>query len=475
LAIGLFWTSFATAEDWSQYLGPNRDGNISEFKEPDTWPKELKKPWNVVVGEGVSAPALVGGKLFVFAKENGLETTYCLDAESGAEIWRDAYPSASIEGGASRHSGPRSTPAVSNGKVVTLGLHGVLSCLDASTGKLLWRKEDFEGKMPQFYTGSSPLIVEGLCIAQVSGIYAYDLTSGEEKWRWTDDGPSYGSPILIKLEGTQAIIAPTEKNLAVLRVSDGELLWQRAYIQGRNNTASPIVKGQSLFIAGPGRGMTASKFIKTADGFDTEELWQNPENSLQFNSPILSNGFVYGISQRNELFSINAETGKTAWVTQVGPPPGANQGQQPGPGGNPNRGDRPQGQQVGPGGERTRGENAGQGQQGGQGGRLNREGGGQGQAGGQGGERRRRGRGGQGGGGGGGGSPAGFGSIVGTDSVLFALTPTSELIVLQAGEEKSTELARYKVSDSPTYAYPVLAGNRIFIKDQNSVTLYTTN
>jgi hypothetical protein len=58
---------------------------------------------------------------------------------------------------------------------------------------------------------------------------------------------------------------------------------------------------------------------------------------------------------------------------------------------------------------------------------------------------------------------------------LFALTPTSELIVLQAGEEKSTELARYKVSDSPTYAYPVLAGNRIFIKDQNSVTLYTTN
>jgi outer membrane protein assembly factor BamB len=125
-SIGLLFTSFAEADDWSQFQGPNRDGNISNFKVPDTWPKELKEHWNVEVGEGLSAPCLVDGKLLVFARENGLETIYCLDADSGKEIWKNAYPSAPIEGGPSRHSGPRSAPAVSQGKVVTLGLHGVV-------------------------------------------------------------------------------------------------------------------------------------------------------------------------------------------------------------------------------------------------------------------------------------------------------------------------------------------------------------
>ena len=446
---GLFFTAFAVADDWSQYLGPNRDGNISGFEAPDTWPKELKKHWNVEVGEGLSAPTLSKGKLYVFAKQEGLETIYCLDAVNGKKIWTNAYPSARIEGGASRHSGPRSTPTVANGKVVTLGVHGVVSCLDASTGELLWRKDNVEEELPQFFTSSSPLVVDNLCITQVSGIHAYDLDSGNEKWKWTEDGPSYGSPKLVNMDGTKAIITPTQKTLTVLRVSDGEQLWQMPYNQGRNNTASPIVSGQSFFLAGPGRGMTASKFIKTSDGFDREELWQNPENSLQFNSPVLSKGFVYGVSQRNELFSINAETGKTAWTIAVGPAPDPNR--QPG-----GKGRRPQGQ--GGKGGRGPGGNAEQTQAGGQGG----------QQGGRGGQQRRRGP-----GGGGGGSQPGFGSIVGTDSVLMALTPSSELIVFQPDEKNSNELARYKVSESPTYAYPVLAGNRIFIKDQNSVTLYS--
>jgi outer membrane protein assembly factor BamB len=314
-----------------------------------------------------------------------------------------------------------------------------VSCLDVSTGKLLWRKEDFEGELPKFYTASSPIIVDGLCITQVTGINAYDLNSGKEKWKWTGDDASYGSPVLINLQGVKAIITPTQKTLTVLRVSDGEQLWQMPYNQGRQNAATPIVSGQTFYIAGPGRGMTASSFINTSDGFDTEELWQNPENSVQYNSPILSKTFIYGVSQGNELFSINAETGKTAWTLPVGPAPDPNREQ----------GRRPQGQGT----DRVRGGNTEQGPGGGQARRPDREGGGRGP--------------------GGGGSQPGFGSIVGTDSVLIALTPSSELIVFQPDEKKINELARYKVSDSPTYAFPVIEGNRIFIKDYNSVRLYS--
>ena len=67
----------------------------------------------------------------------------------------------------------------------------------------------------------------------------------------------------------------------------------------------------------------------------------------------------------------------------------------------------------------------------------------------------------------------GFGSIVDAGSVLLALTPAAELIAFQPDDKKYTELARIKVADKPTHAYPVLSGNRVFVKDQDSVTLWT--
>src|SRR5437870_1518110 len=68
---------------------------------------------------------------------------------------------------------------------------------------------------------------------------------------------------------------------------------------------------------------------------------------------------------------------------------------------------------------------------------------------------------------------AGYGSIVDADSVLLALTPSSELIVFQPSDKEFKQLAKYKVASTPTYAYPVLSGNRIFIKDSDSVILWT--
>jgi hypothetical protein len=59
--------------------------------------------------------------------------------------------------------------------------------------------------------------------------------------------------------------------------------------------------------------------------------------------------------------------------------------------------------------------------------------------------------------------------------VLVALTPASELVVFEPSDKAFTELARIKVAESPTHAYPVLSGSRVFIKDQDSVTLWTLN
>src|SRR6185295_4465086 len=108
-------------------------------------------------------------KLYVFSRQDADEITRCLDAATGKEEWQDKYAAPGVNGPDGQHSGPRSSPAVAEGKVVTLGVCGTVSCLDAAKGKVLWRKDDFSGAFPKFHTSSSPIVASGLCIAQVGG------------------------------------------------------------------------------------------------------------------------------------------------------------------------------------------------------------------------------------------------------------------------------------------------------------------
>jgi outer membrane protein assembly factor BamB len=380
------------AGDWPQWRGENRDGKVTGFVPPATWPKELSQKWKVPVGEGVATPALVGEKLYVFSWEGGKEALRCLEADSGKEIWKNEYDAAKATGPANKFSGARSSPAVSGGKVVTLGVQGTLSCLDADTGKVLWRNSDPVGH-PKFFTSSSPIIVDGLCVSQFGGegkggIAAYDLTSGKEKWKWADDGTAYASPVLLIVDGTKMIVAETDKFIVGVDLTDGKLLWKTPFaVTGRGyNSSTPIVDGQTVIFSGTTRGTKAIKIEKSGNGFEVKELWNNKDNSVIYNTPVVHNGEVFGLTSNNNLFCINTE-GKTAWSSSI------------------------------------KGE-------------------------------------------------GGYGSIVDTGSVLLSLTPSGQLVVYEPSDKEFKELATYKVASTKTFAYPIVSGKRVFVKDENSVTLW---
>ncbi len=317
--------SAASAQDWPQWRGANRDAKAAGFNCPKTWPKELTQKWKITVGLGDATPAVVGDKVFVFARQEGNEVTSCLNAADGKEVWSDKNAVAGISGpDLSVHSGPRSSPAVAEGKVVTLGVSGTVSCLDAASGAVKWRKNDFPG-WPRFHTATSPLIVDGLCIVQVGkesegAVVAYDLASGDVKWKWTDEGPGYASPVVMTVAGTRMIVTLTAKSVVGLGLADGKLLWQASFAPiGMNyNAATPIVDGQTVIYCGSGRGAKAVKIEKQGDSFVSKELWSNPDNAVQFDSPVLKNGLVFGLSQRGNFFCIDAKTGKTAWAESNG-------------------------------------------------------------------------------------------------------------------------------------------------------------
>lgn len=411
------------AQDWPQWRGPNREAKAT-FTAPKAWPKELAAQWKVTVGDGVATPSLVGDKLYVFARQEGAEILRCLDAATGKELWAEKYEALGASGPASGFSGPRCSPTVADGKVVTLGVRGQLVCREAATGKLLWRKEDFPGALPRFFTSASPILADGLCLAQVGGaekggIIAYDLATGEPKWEWTGSGAAYASPTLLQVGGAKYVVAMTDNQVVVVALATGKTAWEAAFtVTGRGyNAASPVVDGQTVIYSGSSRGATAVRFERDGEGLKATEQWKNPDGSVMFNSPVLSRGLLYGLTARNEVFCLHAQDGKTAWTAPLSPAPAQAEGQ----GGGPREG--------GPGG----------------------------------------GRGMRGGGG------MGYGSIVDAGSVLLALTPASQLVVFEPGEKAFTEVARIKVASSPTYAYPVVSGKRIFVKDQDAVTLYTVD
>ena len=103
----LLCVSPAWTQDWPQWRGPDRDGVARGFKAPATWPEAITKKWSVSVGDGVATPALVGERLFVFARQDGDEVLRCLDAAAGKDVWQDKYAADGVGGPASGFSGPR--------------------------------------------------------------------------------------------------------------------------------------------------------------------------------------------------------------------------------------------------------------------------------------------------------------------------------------------------------------------------------
>lgn len=467
-----FMVANAAHGDWPQWRGPHRDARATGFTPPASWPAELTQTWKVTVGEGVASPSLVGDKLYVFARQDGNEILRCLNAQTGEEIWKDEYAAEAIRGPAASFDGPRCSPTVTEGKVVTLGAQGTLSCLNAENGQLIWRNEDNVGNVPRFATSSSPIVVERLVITEFGGdesggMVAYDLNSGEERWKWTGSGAAYGSPVQTSIDGTEAVVAPMSDKMVLLAAADGKVLWEMPYRQGRYNSATPIVSKDVLIMAGPTSGMTALELKKEGDEVVEEEAWKNTDNSVGFDTPVVSGGMLYGISALNSLFCINVESGETAWNTPLG---GASEADQAGGGGRQGRGGDGQAQGRGDGGgRRFRGDDGGEQADGEDGGRRLRRGDGEGQAqGGEEGGRRQGRRGGRRGGRGGG----GYGSVVDTGSALLALIPNGQLTVFSPGGEYA-QLATYKVAEGGAYAYPVPSKFGVFVKDQDSVSLWT--
>jgi len=391
----LIFSARTFSQDWPQFRVVGRDSKVSAVVSSG-WPAELAQQWKITVGTGDATPLLIGKKIYTFTRQGSEEVVLCLDAPSGKELWRYSYTAPEVTGPPASHPGPRSTPSVANGKIVTFGVSGIISCLDAATGKLIWKKENVSGALPQFYTGMSPIIIDGICILQTGGkdngqVVAYDLNTGNEKWKFNGEGPGYASPSVMTTGKTKQLVLFTEKSLITLNLADGKQLWQVAATPAQRfyNCVSPYIDGQTIYCTGQGTGTKAIQVVKDGDKYVTKELWSTPAVGAKWNTPVLRDGFLYGFTDQRRIYCLNASTGQTGWIDEA--------------------------------------------------------------------------------------IHSDFATIVDCGSVLIGLPSTGNLLVFKPDPKTYTEIARYKVAETPVYAFPIVAGNLIYVKDAESLMQYKIN
>ncbi len=324
--IGIFATievSKTNAQNSTGWRGDFGNGTIDGFNTPDEWPDELKKDWQIKVGEGDASPVLLNDKIYVFVKVDDKETVICLEAENGEEVWRTSInASPEITGPAAGHPGPRSTPFVTDFKVYTLGAGGVLACLNSETGKVIWKNDKYTD-VPQFYTSCSPLVVNDICVVQLGGkdngiVAAFNAETGAEMWKMEGVPCTYSSPSLMETFDDVLLVQSETDLLGV--TFQGELLWKIATpVERRSyNAPTPVYEGQTVIVAGQGSGTHAFNIVKKGSSWETKELWNNTEMGTSFCTPVIKNGFVFANDGRlGKLFCINASTGENCWMDET--------------------------------------------------------------------------------------------------------------------------------------------------------------
>jgi len=308
--------------DWPAFRGSSRDAVVPGVRIGTNWledgPREL---WRHRVGPGWSSFAVVGGKLYTQEQRGPEEVIVCYDANTGEEIW--------VHGNQVRFNetmagpGPRATPTFHEGKLYTQGATGLLQCLDAATGKVIWTRDiaaDTGAKTPEWGFSASPLVVNGLVVSFAGAgdgksIVAYRADTGEPAWTAGDARVSYCSLQASTIDGVSQLLITSDQGLTGFDPSSGKELWHHPWvIEGMARVVQPTQVGDGEFLIGTsfGFGTRKVRIKKSDEGWSTEEVWTSRALKPYYNDQVVHRGHVFGFDN-SFLACISVADGKLAW------------------------------------------------------------------------------------------------------------------------------------------------------------------
>jgi hypothetical protein len=310
------------AQDWPQYLGPNRNGVSAQKNILRTWPQKGPEVlWTTSVGIGYGGPVIKNGKVYLLDRDDKVgDKLRCFDLASGKELWSFGYDAP----GSVMFPGSRSVPTLDGNLIYSCGPYGNLYCIDINTHKPIWIKniwKDFGGgEIPRWAITQCPLVYGDLLIlasqAPQAGVVAYEKLTGKVKWTTPSLGEvGYVSPTIVKIDNSDQVVmisassrggygeAGSGGKVVGIDPLTGKILWEYTNWQCSIPVPCAIDAGEDrvLITGGYQAGAAMIKVLKKADGsYAVAELYKNADFGAHTQPPVLCNGFFYGQYTTNE-------------------------------------------------------------------------------------------------------------------------------------------------------------------------------
>lgn len=353
----------AKTGDWPRVLGPQNDCSSPETHLLKILPATGLKPvWEVATGEAYTSAIVSGEACVIFHAIGGKETVECLQRETGKRFWIKDYP-IEYQDRYGFGNGPRGSPVIADGIVITMGVTSILHAFDLKTGEELWKhdlRKDYNVPQDFFGAGSSPLILEGRVIVQVGGkaepfdgfesrrdraaklaskgvsVAAFDLKTGKVIWKVEDEwGASYASPVPARIQGQTKVLIyaggesdPAIGGLLCIDPATGTVHdrfpWRdEEYIQATGSSPVFIPEKNRAFITTcyPKNKPLGGVMVEYDASFKAKEVWHSKKAAVHWMTPVYQDGHLYAIDGEREnnsrLVCVNADTGTEVWAKNI--------------------------------------------------------------------------------------------------------------------------------------------------------------
>jgi outer membrane protein assembly factor BamB len=306
----------ASAADWPQWRGPNRDGISSETGLLASWPQGGPRVvWKTQgLGQGYSSLAIVKDRIYTQGQRGNQEFVIAFDVKTGKQVWETPTSRAYRN---DRGDGPRGTPTIDSNRLYAMTGDGVVVCLDTATGKIIWKEnvsESYGGSIPNWGYSESPLVDGNRLIVMPGGrgasLVSLDKLTGKLQWKTGSDNAGYSSAIVADVGGVRQVLALSGSSAMGVMVDNGELLWRYTKVSNRTaNIATPIYQDGHVFVSTDyGTGCALLKLgPKTMS-----EVYFNRDMRNHYSSSVLVGNILYGYSS-NILTAMNFKTGEVVW------------------------------------------------------------------------------------------------------------------------------------------------------------------
>lgn len=235
------------------------------------------------------------------------ETIYCLDARTGALVWKNERPSVY-----SRFL-QSCTPTVADGRLFVLGAGLMAHCVDAKTGKTLWI-ERLPGEFVDEHMASSFAVTDGVAVVLASQLMAVDVNTGSVVW--SGDAKTargvHSSPVLWTHAGQHYVVVNLAGSVtACFEPRTGRELWR---VKSEAGVSTPVVVGNRLVTLGSSRraGLRCFEMSLT----EAQEVWVYQRVADKGSSPVVVGDYVFVQGERR-LACVELASGREAWNAEL--------------------------------------------------------------------------------------------------------------------------------------------------------------